>query len=507
MKHLSVISLSIVLLGFMSVQSSQSQTIQVSAETEECLTCHSDIHPGIVASWQKSRHSKISPDHALKKAEIEQRISSTDIDSSLRFVAVGCYECHSLNTDKHKDAFEHNGYTINVIVSPNDCATCHALEASQYSKNLMAHAHTNLVENGLYQTLIASVNNPHSYANSNLAIGGTDTLTDYESCLYCHGTRVEVKGSVTKETDLGEYTFPVLEGWPNQGVGRINPDGSKGACTSCHPRHDFSIETARKPYTCSECHKGPDVPAFPVYEVSKHGNIFKSQSSEFEFNAVPWIVGKDFTAPTCATCHVSPVVAPDNSLVLERTHQFNDRLAWRLFGVPYAYPHPVEADLRGVKNSQGLPLAVELSGEPVAQFVISKEEQQARDSRMRKVCLSCHNSEWVDNHFARLDNTIEKTNEITYEATKILMDIWNGGYAEGLPQGKNIFDEEPERIWTSLWLFHTNSTRFASAMAGGGDYGVFANGRYQTTGQLYKLVDYLRVHGEAPGDETEETIE
>ncbi len=101
---------------------------------------------------------------------------------------------------------------------------------------------------------------------------------------------------------------------------------------------------ARKPYTCSECHKGPDVPAYKVYEVSKHGNIFHSLGKDYNFDNVPWVVGKDFTAPTCATCHASLLVTPDQKVIAERTHQFNDRLAWRLFGVPYAHPHPVHAD-------------------------------------------------------------------------------------------------------------------------------------------------------------------
>jgi len=113
---------------------------------------------------------------------------------------------------------------------------------------------------------------------------------------------------------------------------------------------------------------------------------------------------------------------------------------------------------------------------------------------MKAVCTSCHSTEWSEEHFRRLDNTIARTNDITHEATKILMDIWERGYARGLPQGANIFDEEAERMWTSIWLFYANSTRFASAMAGGGDYGVFADGRYQTTEQLYRLNDYLKLH-------------
>ena len=76
---------------------------------------------------------------------------------------------------------------------------------------------------------------------------------------------------------VGEIDVPDLANWPNQGVGRINPDGSLGACTSCHPRHSFSIEVARKPYTCSQCHLEPYVPAFEVYKESKHGNIFLSK--------------------------------------------------------------------------------------------------------------------------------------------------------------------------------------------------------------------------------------
>lgn len=494
MKNSSIHYLLLFLAAFVLIKNTQSQELKISSETEECLECHSQLNPGLVTSWLNSRHSKTTPDQALQKEDLERRISTTNIDSSLLSVTVGCYECHSQNTNSHKDSFEHNGYIINVIVSPNDCSTCHSQEVEQYANNIMAHAYSNLVDNTLYQDLMATVNNPYSYSKDELFIGTTNMLTEYESCLYCHGTKIEVKGLTTKETDYGDYEFPVLEGWPNQGVGRVNPDSSLGACTACHPRHDFSIETARKPYTCSECHKGPDVPAFKVYEVSKHGNIFKSKSATFEFDAVPWTIGKDFTVPTCATCHASLVVSADNSVLLERTHQFNDRLSWRLFGVPYAHPHPINANLKAVRNSAGLPITTELNGDPVTKFVISKEEQDRRNATMKTVCLACHSSEWVDNHFIRLDNTIRTTNNITHESTKILMDIWELGYAKGLPQDSNIFDEDAERIWTNIWLFYANSTRFSSAMAGGGDYGVFAKGRYQTTEQLYSLLERLKMY-------------
>ena len=474
------------------VPMAQAGVPQVSSQTGECLECHTELHPGLVQSWQNRRHSEHTTIAAMQLPILERRVSTTTVDEHAGNIVVGCYECHSLNSDKHTDAFEHNGYTVNIVVSPEDCATCHPVEVDQYSDNIMSHAYANLVDNSLYQDFMQSVNCSYSYREGSLVMGEADPLTEQESCLYCHGTEVTVVGFETRDTDFGEYQFPVLSGWPNQGVGRINPDGSQGACTSCHPRHDFSIKTARQPYTCSECHKGPDVPASKVYEVSKHGHIAKSQGDSFNYEQVPWRVGEDFTAPTCATCHVSLLVTPDNTVVAERTHQFSDRLSWRLFGVPYAHPHPLEGNLTNIRNSRGLPIATELDGSPVAEFLISGEEQERRVERMKAVCAPCHSTQWIDNHFLRLDNCIQKTNDLTNVSTSMMMDIWKNGGASGLPQGDNIFDEAIERTWASIWLFHANTVRFSSAMSGGGDYTVFADGRYQVTEQLYRLQDELK---------------
>lgn len=472
----------------------QNEGIKTSPETQECIACHIELHPGIVSSWQNSKHALISPEEALTKSHLEKRVSSKNIPNRLLTTNVGCYECHSLNTDNHQDAFEHMGYKINIVVSPDDCAECHAVEVEQYDKNLMAHAYANLMDNNLYQDLKGSINGNYHYSDGKLSYTKESSETEEETCLHCHGTKVEVDGMEMRETFVGEMEFPKLKGWPNQGVGRINPDGSKGACTACHTRHDFSIETARKPHTCSQCHKGPDVPAYKVYMASKHGNLYSSEKDDYNFDAVPWKIGEDFTAPTCATCHVSLIVNQNNEVIAERTHQFNDRLAWRLFGVPYAHPHPESPEVSKVKNSLGLPLMTELDGSPVQNYVISKEEQHIRDERMQKICQSCHSSSWVTSHFKRLNNTIESTNQQTVTATNILSEAWRKGLADGLPTNDNIFDEEIERYWVNFWLFYTNSIRLSSAMAGGGDYGVFDNGRYEMTNELMKMHNWIIVH-------------
>jgi len=247
---------------------------------------------------------------------------------------------------------------------------------------------------------------------------------------------------------------------------------------------------ARKPYTCGECHKGPDVPAYKVYQVSKHGNIFSSLGGSWNFNEVPWTVGQDFTAPTCATCHVSLIVTDDGEIVAERTHQMNDRLSWRIFGLIYAHPHPKSPNTSIIKNKAGLPLPTELTGEVVANYLIDEEEQAERRANMQKVCLTCHSYEWVEGHFSRFENTIKSTNAMTLTATKILSEAWEKGVARGLPQGANIFDEAIEKKWVEGWLFFANSTRFASAMAGA-DYGVFANGRWYMSKNLQEMSDWL----------------
>lgn len=467
------------------------QEAAISEATEACIECHAMVTPGIVADWRKSRMAKISPAEALKQPKLERRISVSAVPAELAGTVVGCYECHSLNNADHKGiAFEHNGFGIHTVVSSRDCATCHQVEAEQYSHNLMSQAYGNLMNNPVHKMLVDSINGVQDFDGEKTVLNPhNDELTDAESCLYCHGTIIRAEGTVTRETDLGEMDFPVLKGWPNQGVGRINADGSKGSCTSCHPRHNFSMAMARKPSTCSECHKGPDVPASKVYSVSKHGNIYSSLGSKWNFDAVPWKVGEDFSAPTCATCHTSLVVDENGEIIAERSHQMNDRSPYRLFGV-YAHPHPVKADTSIIKNKGGLPLPVELTGEPATEFLISKEEQVVRRDRMRKICLSCHSTTWVENQYQRLEHAIETSNSMTLAATRILATAWEKGAAKGLAANDSIFNETIEKKWTEQWLFFANSTRFAAAM-GGADYGVFADGRWYMSKNVQEMAEYL----------------
>jgi hypothetical protein len=468
------------------------QEASVSDATDACLICHTSVTPGIVADWQRSRHSSVTPQQAIQREQLYRRVSATEIPDSLATVVVGCAECHMMNADTHEDTFDHSDYPVHTVVTPADCNTCHPDERAQYSMNLMSHAHVNLVENPTYEMLIKSINGVMSWTGDSLVQHGADSLSDDQSCLFCHGTNVTVAGLVERETAFGTMTFPDLTGWPNRGVGRLNPDGSMGACTPCHPRHEFAIEVARQPYTCSECHKGPDVPAYKIYSVSKHGNIFSSQKSTYTMDTIPWTIGKDFNAPTCAVCHISLVEDTEGEIVARRTHQMNDRLYTRLFGLPYAHPHPRSPNTTSITNAEGLHLPTNLDGTPVSDALIDEETQAERKATMQQVCKTCHSDQWVTKHFEVLDAVVSATNKRTLSATQILQTAWSEGIVDGPGAGDSPFNDGLEKLWVEQWLFYANSVRLSAAMAGA-DYGVFENGRWHLAHNLQDMYDRLRL--------------
>jgi hydroxylamine dehydrogenase len=460
---------------------------RLSPSTQACIACHTLYTPGIVRDWLSSRHAKTIPADALKKPAIERRISADALPEDLSGYAVGCYECHSRNPEKHKDNFEHMGFMINVVVSPGDCKTCHPVEVMQFSGSKKAHANKNLMANPLYHALVNAITGLKKPASGSIVTEEPSEKTLHESCLGCHGTTVEVKGMKRITVASGEITVPDLTNWPNQGVGRENPDNSTGACTACHPRHGFSIEVARQPYTCAQCHLEPDVPAWDVYKESKHGNIFFSKEREWDLNAVPWTVGRDFKAPTCAVCHNSLIVSPSGAVIAERTHNFGARLWVRLFGLIYSHAQPRSGDTTVIRNKDGLPLPTAFTGASASEFLIDRQEQEKRLSAMKTLCNGCHGTDWINGHFAKLASSIEETDAMTRTATSLMLEAWN----RGLEDKSNPFDESIEQRWMKQWLFYANSVRYASAMTGAPDYTAFKNGWWEMTNNLVEMKEMI----------------
>ena len=454
----------------------------------ECMICHEMATPGIVGDWQRSRHAHTTPAEALETDPLARRISAVSVPDTMANHSVGCYECHGLRTEAHADSFEHFGYQINRVVTPADCATCHPVEQEQFKDSKKAHAVANLRDNAVYHALETQVIGMKEIGEDGILSQPPSPHTQGEACYACHGTVVEVKGLKTVETDFGDIEIPELTNWPNQGVGRINPDGSKGSCAACHARHGFSIAVARKPYTCAQCHIEPDVPAWDVWKESKHGNIVLSEANDYDWKAVPWKAGADFNAPTCAACHNALVTGPmGDAVIAERTHDFGARLWLRIFGLPTSHPQPVHGNTTTIRNADGQPLPVTFGGEAAAEGLIDAEEMAARQEVMEGVCRTCHSTDWVDGHFAQFDAFVAEVDGMVLKTTGLMTEAWEAGLADPA----NPFDEPLEHLWVNQWLINANAARYASAM-NGQDFAAFKYGWWGLSQTLAKMHKQLK---------------
>ena len=457
----------------------------ISAETKGCLFCHQKLTPGIVGDWEASRHSRTTPAQALEKPDTARRIS---IDASSDKIeteyVVGCMECHGINPDAHPDSFSHMGSIIHTVVSPADCSKCHSEEAAQYSGSKKAHAIDNLTMNPLYSLLVDEALSSRSFEAGHLSASPPSPETEGATCFACHGTEIGVGPVIEVPTILGTAEVPRLTNWPNQGVGRRNPDGSLGSCTACHPRHSFSLKVARSPETCGQCHLEPDVPAYNVFKESKHGNIYDTLKGDFDMDAVPWVPGRDFTAPTCAACHISLLVDNDGAVISERSHDFGSRLWVRVFGLIASHPQPVDGRTYIIRNEDGQPLPTTFAGEPATSFLIDKDEQENRVSAMTGVCTACHTRNWIQGYLEQFASNIESADRMVLTSTELMDHAW----AKGLADPSNPFDENLEHKWVSQWLIYANSIRYAAAMSGP-DYATFKNGWWQLNGNLRSMYE------------------
>jgi hypothetical protein len=340
----------------------------VSSKTQGCITCHTEQNPAIVASWHTSSHAE---------------------------KGIGCYECHKADSED-ADGFEHyGGNRIAVIVSPKDCGHCHATETEQFLGSIHAKA----------GEILGSLDN---YLGEVVeGVGAT-----ISGCQQCHGSKVRIEnGKLTAET------------WPNFGIGRINPDGTTGACTACHARHDFTRVQARTPEACGKCHRGPDHPQKEVYEESDHYITYIGHQDKMNLNAPIWIVGIDYTAaPTCATCHMAA------TLNQPRTHNIGHRLSW---------------------NNR---------------MELSQKTAQWKDKRtaMKDVCHSCHNPNYVNNFYQQYDVGIELYNEkFARPAKDIIEKLQAANVTNPTP-----FNEDIEWTYYFLWHYEGRETRNGLAMMG-----------------------------------------
>ncbi|NDY41419.1 hypothetical protein G3N55_00945 [Dissulfurirhabdus thermomarina] len=229
------------------------ERVKIRDKSGYCIECHREKTPGLFRSWVEGPHARIG---------------------------VGCNDCHGASPSD-KDAFLHQQrFYITTAVTPFDCARCHPDAIRDFYNSGHAEARIRLEKMG--------PDDPRYPLVAPYRDGG------FAECAGCHGARVR----------LDEDRRPGLGTWPNAGIGRLNPDGSRGNCAACHPAHRFAAEDARRPEACLGCHDGPDYPEGAIYLHSPHGRVAGMGRARDDLSRPGFFCDTTrYEGPTCGLCH------------------------------------------------------------------------------------------------------------------------------------------------------------------------------------------------------------
>ena len=415
------------------------------AASRACVDCHAQTNPGIVDHWRASTHAR---------------------------TGVGCVECHQSGAGE-PDGFTHYGALVATVVTPRDCARCHATEAEEFAVSHHAAGGDILasLDNFLAETVEGSrvPFDPHAPTPGRAAGPVNGLASAFSGCQQCHGSKVGLQaadgGTITVDdlrpddagmpTDAaalariarGDGGRPAFDPgtWPNTGIGRLNLDGSRGSCSACHSRHDFSPRRARQPENCGKCHLGPDHPQKEIYEESKHGVAYRDLRSSMNLDADRWVLGGDYAAaPTCATCHMSGHSRNGGRV----THDPGRRISWTN-RPPVSIPMDTDAGGGIVRTT-----------DENERRALVHDSAAAKRDRMKAVCVHCHTSAYTDAFYRQYDDLVILYNEKFARPGQMIMAAL---FDQGL-RTETEFDEEIEWTWFYLWHHEGRRARHGAAM-------------------------------------------
>jgi hypothetical protein len=354
-------------------------TPQLAEATGKCAACHRRETSAVVHQFERSRHAA---------------------------VGVNCLECH--RPAEGQKSVEHRGFTLAQRMTSKNCAGCHATEYAQYARSRHAGpSWAAVVGNVGFSAAQVSLGEKHH----------PGTIKRPKNAL------VDLEGPGALERGCGSC----------HAVGKPNDDGSFGTCTHCHSRHSASIQLARQPETCGQCHMGPDHSQLEIYNESKHGALFNAQKDDFNLAAPPKaLTTRDMPVPTCATCHMSGLEG------LGVTHDVGTRLSWYLF-------MPVSAKRAHYDQGQ---------------------------IQMKEVCKKCHAASSVEVFYEQAEVVVASTNEKVKAANAVMDELKSEGLLTPEP-----FDQEIEFLAFDLWHYYGRTAKHGAFM-GGADF-VQWHGNYE----------------------------
>lgn len=360
--------------------------------TGKCASCHREETHAVVVEYEGSVHAR---------------------------TGTNCLDCHQ--PVEGQAEMEHREFVIAETVTSANCAQCHAEQYAEFLRS--RHA----------APAFAAVRGPGAFTEEQIE----------EAEAYHPGA---VRRPANELARL-EGESAIQAGCETcHAIGRPNPDGSIGSCTQCHARHGASVELARLPSTCGQCHMGPDHSQIEIYRESKHGVLFEARRGEMNLGVDPdELTVEDMPVPTCTTCHMSGLEGQG------MTHDVTERLSWFLFA-------EVSERRPGYRSGQ---------------------------DAMKGMCNQCHTEGHTDEVYAEAEGVVASTNQKVREARDLMRDLRAEGVLTDAP-----FDEPIEFAYFDFWHYYGRTSKHGAFM-GGADY-VQWHGNYELLLGMVELEEMAR---------------
>jgi hypothetical protein len=374
--------------------------VQLVKAEGKCAECHRRETSAVVHEFEMSRHAE---------------------------KGVNCLDCHKVESGQ--DPLDHRGFTITKEVTAANCKSCHATEYDQYLRS--RHA-----------------------APSWAAVRGREDFTAQQ---VAHAEQFHKGWVKRKPNALAMVQGAAFESEASatrgctacHDIGKPNQDGTIGTCTKCHARHASSVELARLPETCGQCHMGPDHSQIEIYHESKHGVLFNAQRGIMNLSARPKeLTTRDMPVPTCTTCHMSGLEGQNV------THDTTERLSYFLFA----------------ETSEKRPTA------------------QQGQLAMKAICLKCHTTPKIERFYKEAEEVLATTNDAVKSASDLMAALREEGVIT-----KEPFDEPIEFAYFDLWHYFGRTAKHGAFM-GGADF-VQWHGFYELlnkTTEIKRMAEELR---------------
>jgi hypothetical protein len=337
----------------------------------KCAECHLNTTYSVVHEFEMSTHAR---------------------------KGLNCLDCHQVA--QGQKGTNHNGFVINTAVTPANCRVCHE---------------------AIYQQFLHSRHAAASWA----AVSGDKDFTAEQVAFAEQYQPGGIKRPPHPLTSL-EGAAATTSGCTScHSVGKPHEDGTIGNCTACHTRHTSSVEFARLPSTCGQCHLGPDHSQLEIYTESKHGLMFAAQRELLNLSVAPSkLTTREMFVPTCATCHMSGLNGRG------ATHDPSERLSFYLF----------------------------------AEITKKRPDATRSQAKMKDICMQCHTPPLVERVYKDAEAVVEATNEKVLEARAIM----DGLRKDGVLSGK-AFNQPIDFKYFDLWHYYGRTAKHGAFM-GGADF-------------------------------------